>query len=237
MSKLALEFNTPINPSAPLKYPREPLRAESNLSYLEFIALLKRLWEDSHPSIPFKPVQSQSYAFTQINPEWEWANDAGNPNATDPDNAGETKYIPHDCMMVYSLELRKPNANEPKMRVREEVVTEGDVNYLIQGQRFENLIIFSALSKGGPELAESVIEAFEDFMLEHTPIFKRLGVSEILYSRRTPDDEQSRFSEDLDKRSVAYVVVIEKIRATEIAKIQEILLTIRQYLGSNVVDG
>lgn len=237
MSKLALEFNTPINPSAPLKYPREPLRAESNLSYLEFITLIKKLWEDAHPSVPLKPVQSQSYAFTQINPEWQWANDQANPQATDPDGSGQPKHIAHDCMMVYSLELRKPNANEPKMRVREEVVTEGDVNYLIQGQRFENLIIFSALSKGGPELAESVIEAFEDFMLEHTPIFKRLGVSEILYSRRTPDDEQSRFSEDLDKRSVAYVVVIEKIRAIEIAKIQEILLTVRQYLGSNVVDG
>ena len=140
-------------------------------------------------------------------------------------------------MMVYSLELRKPNANEPKMRVREEIITDGDVNYLVQGQRFENLIIFSALSKGGPELAEAVIESFEDFMLEYTPVFKRLGVSEILYSRRTPDNEQSRFAEDIDKRSVAYVVVREKLRATEIAKIEEIILNVRQYLGTNTIDG
>jgi hypothetical protein len=222
-----LEFKSPVTASAPLKYPREPLRAENNLSYLEFIALLKKLWQDANPLIPFKPIQSQSYAFTTTNPEFE---------ASQPESTDNPKYLEIDCMMVYSLELRKPNANEPKMRLREEVVTTGEVNYLVQGQRFENLIIFSALSKGGPELAESVIEAFEDFMLEYTPVFKRLGVSEILYSRRTPDDEQSRFSEDLDKRSVAYIVVIEKLRAVEIAKIEEIILNVRQFLSTNVVD-
>jgi hypothetical protein len=74
-------------------------------------------------------------------------------------------------------------------------------------------------------------------MLEHTPVFKRLGVSEILYSRRTPDNEQSRFAEDIDKRSVAYIVVIEKLRSTEIAKIEEITLNVRQYLGTNTIDG
>ncbi len=225
---MVLEFNSPINPSAPLKYPKAPLRAESNLSYLQFIALLKKLWEDGNPLIPFKPVQSQSYAFTTANPEFDAA------QIESPDNI---RNMDIDCMMVYSLELRKPNANEPKMRVREEIITDGDVNYLVQGQRFENLIIFSALSKGGPELAEAVIESFEDFMLEYTPVFKRLGVSEILYSRRTPDNEQSRFAEDIDKRSVAYVVVIEKLRATEIAKIEEIILNVRQYLGTNTVDG
>jgi hypothetical protein len=223
---MVLEFNSPINASAPLKYPKAPLRAESNLSYLQFIALLKKLWEDGNPLVPFKPVQSQSYAFTTSNPEF----DAGQIES--PENI---KNIDLDCMMVYSLELRKPNANEPKMRVREEIVTDGDVNYLVQGQRFENLIIFSALSKGGPEIAEAVIESFEDFMLEHTPVFKKLGVSEILYSRRTPDNEQSRFAEDIDKRSVAYIVVIEKLRSTEIAKIEEITLNVRQFLATNVV--
>ena len=73
-------------------------------------------------------------------------------------------------------------------------------------------------------------------MLEYTPVFKRLGVSEILYSRRTPDDEQSRFAEDLDKRSVAYIVVIEKLRAIEIAKIEEIILNVRQFLATNTVN-
>jgi hypothetical protein len=225
---MVLEFNSPINQSAPLKYPRAPLRSESNLSYLQFIALLKKLWEDGNPLVPFKPVQSQSYAFTTANPEFD---------ADQIESPENIKNMDIDCMMVYSLELRTPNANEPKMRVREEIVTDGDVNYLVQGQRFENLIIFSALSKGGPEIAEAVIESFEDFMLEHTPVFKRLGVSEILYSRRTPDNEQSRFAEDIDKRSVAYIVVIEKLRSTEIAKIEEITLNVRQYLGTNTIDG
>jgi len=189
---------------------------------------LKKLWQDANPLVPFKPVQSQSYAFTTINPEF---------NQNQPESTDNPKYLDIDCMMVYALELRKPNANEPKMRLREEVVTTGEIHYLVQGQRFENLLVFSAISKGGPELAESVIEAFEDFMLEYTPVFKRLGVSEILYSRRTPDDEQARFSEDLDKRSVAYVVVIEKLRAIEIAKIEEIILNVRQFLATNTVDG
>ena len=202
---MGLEFNSPMNLEAPLKMRRQPLRAEDNLSYLQFIALVRKLWEDSHPDIPFKPVQSATYAQFPV--------------------------------MVYSLELRKPNANEPKMRLREQIVTDGDVNYIVQGQRFENLIIFSALTQNDPETAEQIIEAFEDFMLEYTPVFKRLGVSEILYSRRTPDNEQSRFAEDIDKRSVAYLVVTEKVRATEIAKIEEIILNVRQFLSTNTVDG
>jgi hypothetical protein len=225
---MALEFNAPMNPRAPERMRNEPLRAEDNLSYLEFIALVKKLWEDGNPLVPFKPVQSQTYAFRAGNPSFDPALVESDTNIKDVDV---------DCMMVYSLELRRPNANEPKMRLREQIITDGDVNYIVQGQRFENIIIFSAISKGGPELAEAVIESFEDFMFEHTPVFKRLGISEILYSRRTPDDEQSRFSDDIDKRSVAYLVVTEKIQTTEVAKIEEIILNVRQFLSTNTVDG
>jgi len=223
-----MQFNSPNTTNAPLKYPKEPLRAENNLSYLQFIALLKKFWEDANPLIPLKPVQSQTYSFTVDNPNY---------NADLEESEDNLKHIGTDCMMVYSLELRKPNSNEPKMRLREQIISDGDVNYIVQGQRFENLIIFSAISQGGPELAESVIESFEDFILEYTAVFKRLGISELLYSRRTPDDEKTRFSEDLDKRSVAYLVVTEKLRTTEIAKIEEIVLNVRQFLATNVIDG
>ena len=40
----------------------EPLQASGNLSYLEFIAVVKSLWENAYPDIKIKPTQSGTYA-------------------------------------------------------------------------------------------------------------------------------------------------------------------------------
>ena len=131
-----------------------PLQAAGNLSYLDFIAVVKLLWENIHPDIPVKPNHGGSYASFPA--------------------------------VIYGLEIRKPHTVEPKPRSRQ--VVEND--HMVFGQRFQNVVSFTIITKGdrassesnlgdgryvGAEVADALAVVFEDFMLEYTPVFKRLG--------------------------------------------------------------
>jgi hypothetical protein len=139
-------------------------------------------------------------------------------------------------VIVYGLEMRRPHAGETKPRIREELQSDGDTNFIVTGQRFENVVSFTVYTKGDPELAEEIIEAFEDFMLKYTGVFKRLGISDMVYGRRTPDAEETRLGEDTERRSVVYSVVTEKNQVAEVEKIKNILVTARLYIETNTVD-
>lgn len=209
---MALEFGIPqrgvIN--APLEH-REPLRAEGNLNYLEFIGLVKYLWEEAHPDIDLQPTQANEY----------------------------TKYP----LITYGLELRKTFADEPKSRYREQIVQEDeDENYIIYGQRFTNLIRFTVITRNEPELCDQIIELFEEFMDEMTPVFKRLGVSEFTYGRRLPDHEGNRVGQDTCERAVAYMVVLERVSQVTVDKLEEFCVNARLFVDNmgtqfNVIDG
>ena len=164
------------------------------MNYREFIALVRRLWEEIYPDIPILPVQGDTYA----------------------------RYP----LIVYSLENRKTHTTEPKQRYREEVVTDSDENVIISGQRFQNYIAFSVVTENEPDLCETIIETFEDFMLEHTPVFKRLGLSDIFYSRRLSDREETRTAEDACIRTVVYMCIIERTTRVKVSKLEEVLTNI-----------
>lgn len=137
-------------------------------------------------------------------------------------------------VVTYDLQLRKPHPSEPKVRFREEVRTPNNRDAIvIGGQRYQNLVNFSVTTEKNPELAEVLIEAFEDFMLEFTPVFKQLGLSEIVYARRLPDAEQSRRSEGIEIRTVSYLVTTEKVIQTSKKKLEEFLVYARMALSSN----
>jgi hypothetical protein len=186
-----------------------PLQAQGNLSYLEFITAVKALWENAYPDIKIKPTQSGDYV--------------------------------HYPVIVYGLELRKAHSTEPKPRTR--ISPNKDV--AVFGQRFQNVITFTVITEttegsklkgttgrsSGPEVAEQIIEAFEDFMLEYTPVFKRLGASELVYARRLSDSEENRGSEDVNKRTVSYMLTTEKLFAMEVNKIEEIAIDVRRYMA------
>lgn len=167
------------------------LRATGNLTYLEFIRLLTRLWSQAHPSFPILPQGSDELA-------------------------------QYPCI-VYHLELRKVHPSEPKLRDRE-FRYQGDRVEQITGQRFQNVVAFSAMTEGDPDVAEALIEAFEDFMLEYTGVFKELGLSELMYGRRMPDKMESRQGVRVVMRSVAYMVTTEKQVVTEHEKLREITI-------------
>jgi len=207
----------------------EPLQSEGNLSYLEFISTVESLWEKSFPNFPIKSSSPSDPSFTWFN-----------PNYVDPSTGQVTGRMEDTpAIITYSLELRKAHSVEPKPRMRQ--ITSG--NIYIYGQRFQNVIAFHALAPTGNRLGsnqnercddqdnaylvESLIETFEDFMMEFTPIFKRIGASELIYSRRLADSEVNRESKDIHKRTVTYMLTTEKTFAARAETIEKIAVDLR----------
>ena len=183
-----------------------PLQAAGNLTYLEFISVVKMLWENLHPDIPIVPTQAAQYSS-------------------------------YPCI-VYGLELRKSHTTEPKPRNRQT----SDNNYMVFGQRFQNIVSFTVTTKmmggadknnryAGAEVADSLAEIFEDFMLEYTPVFKRLGASEFVYARRLADSEENRDNTDVVKRTITYMLTTEKLIITSVSVIEKIAIDVRTYMA------
>jgi hypothetical protein len=139
------------------------------------------------------------------------------------------------------LELRKTHSNEPKPRTR---TSQTNKDVVVFGQRFQNIVSFSVITEGdtatakgsaarysGAEVADNIMEIFEDFMLEHTPVFKRLGASEFVYSRRLSDSDENRDSTDLCKRTVTYMLTTEKLFAQNVGRIEQIAIDVRRYMA------
>jgi len=126
--------------------------------------------------------------------------------------------------------------------------------FTIYGQKFQNIISFSVMSKIGtlqgddPSSAnddvdvaimcDQIIEAFEEFMLEYTPIFKAAGASELVYSRRLSDTEINREGKDIHKKTVTYMLTTEKTFAIRNERIEKISLDIRTWMAyeSSIVN-
>lgn len=187
-----------------------PLQASGNLTYLEFIAVVKALWENAYPDIKLQPTASGTYAEYPV--------------------------------IIYGLEIRKTHTSEPKPRTRN---TQHINNTMVFGQRFQNVVSFTLMTKAdqatskndlekrysGAHVADALIEAFEDFMLEHTPVFKRLGASELVYSRRLSDSDVNRDATDIIKRTVTYMLTTEKLIATSVDTIEKIAIDVRRYMA------
>lgn len=185
-----------------LRNPERHLRAKGNLSYIDFVLLVKRIWENAHsvngtPTVPVLP--------------------SGN---------GDPAVYP--CIL-YSLDLRRAHPEEPKMKIRE-IIDDNGESYVVSGQRFQNVVRFTSITESDPDLATEIIEAFEDFMMEYTPVLKELGASELVYSRRYSDSEENRSGSGVVKRSVAYLLTTEKLRRNKYEKLDEISIQARTWL-------
>jgi hypothetical protein len=187
------------------------------LTYMQFIAILKNLWETGTPNVPVLPV-----------------------------SVGKTDTLDkYPAIIGYAMELRKAHTSEPKPRFREHVKNQ---EYTVFGQRFQNIISFSIMSKVGTfqgndytitrddvdtaVLCDELIERFEDFMQEYTPVFKAAGASELIYSRRLSDTEMNRESTDVHKRVVTYMVTTEKTFLIPNNLISEISFDIRNWVAN-----
>ena len=214
-----------------------------NLTYLEFISLVKKLWEDSNPLIPIIPLsinRESSVSYQDSTNIWKATTDtafdfpdndlyqtgiskgfSSESGVRDISSTGETvsQVAEYPAIIGYHLELRKSHTTEPKPRMRQSVVSSANNHYTIYGQKFQNIVGFTVMAKVGTfqgfngetttrddldtaVLCDQVIEAFEDFMIEYTPIFKAAGASELFYSRRLADSEINRAGSDIHKRTL-----------------------------------
>lgn len=178
------------------------LKAPNNMTYLQFVDMVQYLWSRAHPEIEFRPF-------------------ADNHN-----------FNPEKGYLIYGLVNREPQSNNAKPR-QQEVVDHPDYpdkRLIIFSWSFINTIKFTALHQN-PRTAEEIIEAFEDFIIEATPIFIELGVQSMLYGRRAADEHKTRYGEDLAARSIIYSVVTQKIIMSEVDKLEEILIEAQIHCG------
>lgn len=187
------------------------------LSYLEFISVVKHLWEKSYSNIPILPI-----------------------------SAGKSDTLNnYPAIIGYAMELRKAHTSEPKPRFREHIINN---TYSVYGQKFQNIISFTVMSKVGTfqgadgtttrddidtaVLCDEIVEVFEGFMQEYTPILKAAGATDLVYSRRLSDTEMNREDSDVHKRVITYMVTTEKIFATPNERIASISLDIRTWIAN-----
>ena len=116
---------------------------------------------------------------------------------------------------------------------------------MVFGQRFQNVVSFTIITRAnagtaenqlekrysGAIVADNLAEIFEDFMLEHTPVFKRLGAAELVYSRRLSDSDINRDSTDIVKRTITYMLTTEKLIATTVETLEKIAIDVRRYMA------
>lgn len=218
-----------------------------NLTYLEFIALVKKLWEESYPTIPIFPLginRETSLTYSDENT----SNSGLDKISSAPDIPGLEEF---PAIIGYSLELRKTHATEPKPRMRQNVLSN---SVTIYGQKYQNIVSFTIMSKSGTlqgsnsnttrddldtaVLCDQIIEAFEDFMLEYTPILKAAGASDLVYSRRLSDSDVDRNQRNLHKRTVTYMLTTEKTFAIKNERINKIAIDVRTWMAmeKEIVD-
>ncbi len=176
------------------------MRSGGNLSYIQFIQLVQKMWIDAHPDVPLVATSGKEFSSYPV--------------------------------ITYRLDQRQPMQAEPKPKVREEIQTgPGQKNIRITAQRFHSIITFTVFTNDNPYLAEEIIEVFENFMMEFTWVFKLLGLSEILYSRRLPDSGGERGRGlGIAERSVSYMITTEKVAVSELDKLEQIVVAARVFI-------
>jgi len=137
--------------------------------------------------------------------------------------------------ILFNLTDRRVS-EEIKPKVREIVTLQDGRTVRMRGQRFLDTVTFIVCTDGDPELADLLAEAWEEFMLEYTGTFMRLGVSQITYGRRKKAALDTSWGENVVTRWIDYDVITEKIYADDQEKLDEIAFVVRQKIEGYVGD-
>lgn len=253
-------FSTSNSPQPRRPNESSYLRAASNVSYIQFLHLVGYWWNQSHPDVRMYISSTDKTISVNLNSP----NVGPNGSFDIPGwNVDADLNIDSYPRIVAALETRRPMQMEPKPRIRETIWSgpDGDFDVDIKAQRFQSIISFTVVDRiqtnYPPEsrctdpdyfrenvlecskydmvsAADEIIEALEEFMLQVTPVFKELGVSELVYARRLPDATEIRSGYGIAKRAVAYTLTIEKVyRGLEQWKIKEFVTEARLLTGNS----
>lgn len=180
----------------------DPLTQHGNIQYGDFIRVIKDLFGLAHPGVGFHPEFDNTISF-------------------------EVDDQPDKGFLFYSLVEKVPRSTDPKPRFHHRFnVNEGEENettIFIYRQTFECLVKFSGASTD-PFKSEKIIEIFEDFMTEVTHIFKQLGLEDIFYFKRSPDNFENRSGKGLHLRPVLYRVNFQKLYRVDQTSLQKYIL-------------
>ena len=251
---MVARYNTFPNFSEWNRFPKNPLQApgftrvdkdgveeiySGALNYLEFVQIVKKMWEEVHPEIimiPYNPNRDMSISFDEVITKIVSSN---------PPSSRLPHYPP--IVIGYALELRKPHTMDPKPRMRHQLKEySASESVTFYGQKFQNIVSFTGMVEVGTFfgenndqtyddvdasiVADQIMDAFEDFMVEHTPILKAAGASDLVYARRVSDSELNKDGKDVLQRQVMYMLTTEKTYAISNARIQKIAVDARAWL-------
>lgn len=141
-------------------------------------------------------------------------------------NVVESPELPLDHPIItYKVIHRKPKG-ELKPRVRQ-VINErtDDPNDErigeVYGQKFQCLIQFNVFASVY-DLAEQVMEKFEEMIFTYTGYLKKNGVAEIVFEQQLTDENYDMFRQTISVRNLRYYVEVEKLTVIFQEKIKEI---------------
>lgn len=116
-----------------------------------------------------------------------------------------------DCPIITYKTVSRVPYKELKPRVRD-TVNDSDSGLIgsVYAQKFESVIQFNFFASVY-DLAEEVMNSFEDMMIKYAGYFKRNGVSDIIFSEELHDSEYDLFRQVISVRNIRYKVYTERI--------------------------
>lgn len=128
-------------------------------------------------------------------------------------------------VITYKVISRKPKAElKPRIRqtIREKTNDPNDERVgEIYGQKFECLIQFNVFASVY-DIAEQVMEKFEEMIFTYTGWMKKNGVAELLFEQQLTDEHYDMFRQTISVRNIRYRVEVEKLNVIFQDKLKEI---------------
>lgn len=134
--------------------------------------------------------------------------------------------LPMDHPIITYKVISRKAKTELKPRVRQQIHEQTDDPNderlgEIYGQKFKCLIQFNIFASVY-DLAEQVMEEFEEQIFTYTGFFKKNGVSEILFDEQATDTSYDMYRQTISVRNLRYTVEVEKLIAMFQEKLKEV---------------
>jgi hypothetical protein len=166
-------------------------RADGNASNMDLIRMISKL-----------------VAITLKDLNVEFIPDDGRRLKIELDNKIEHPFITYKTVSRTTEKELKPRQRE---EIKEKNVENGTERYgEVYAQKFKSVLQFNVFASVY-DVADKVMERFEELMLLYTGYFKKNGVSELLFEKQITDSSYDIFREIASVRSLQYSVETEKI--------------------------